>query len=84
MAITQDARSIELTNGVVHSMSDTSYWQTQTTGITGDALYALSAVDGNVCWLAGASGRIIRTVNGGNTWLLINPGIIDTQDIHVF
>ncbi len=58
-------------------------WQTQTTGTTG-TLHAVSAVNGNVCWLAGESGKIIRTVDGGNTWSLVNSGIIGTQDISAF
>lgn len=66
-----------------HSPSDTSYWQTQTTSISG-TYYALSAVDENVCWLAGASGKIILTIDGGASWSAVNSGIINAQDIHVF
>jgi hypothetical protein len=58
-------------------------WATQTTGIVG-TLNTVSVVDQNVCWLAGDSGKIIRTVDGGNTWLLVNSGIIGTQNINTF
>jgi len=83
-ALAQVQRNTGVAGSVNLSATDTSYWQTQTTGIAGSTLFALSTVDRNVCWLAGASGTIIRTVDGGNTWSPINPGIINTQDIHVF
>lgn len=64
------------------STMDTSYWQTQSTGITGSTLFAISTVNRNVCWLAGASGTIIRTTDAGNIWSLINSGIIGTRSIY--
>jgi len=76
-------RNISNASGVNVSSSDTSNWHVQTTGLSGISINTISAVDKNVCWLAGASGAIIRTIDGGNTWSLINSGIIDTQDIHV-
>ena len=78
------AGNVPRRHGVDHCASDSGSWQTLTTGIAGSTGYALSAVDGNVCWMAGKSGTIIRTTDGGNTWSLINPGVIDTQSIHVF
>ncbi len=83
-AITQHAGNAIRRHDIKRCASDSGAWQTQTTGIPGSTLYALSAVDGDVCWLAGASGTIIRTIDGGNTWSLVNPGIIDTQSIHAF
>jgi len=76
--------SLVLLAGSVVAQVGGSNWQTQTTGIAGNILHAVSAVDGNVCWMAGAAGTIVRTTNGGNTWSPINPGIVGTQDIQVF
>jgi photosystem II stability/assembly factor-like uncharacterized protein len=42
-------------------------WVEQTSGVTG-ALYSVSAVDDNVCWIGGAAGVVLRTVNGGTNW----------------
>jgi photosystem II stability/assembly factor-like uncharacterized protein len=50
---------------------DSVSWSVQTTGFPGP-YYCISAVDRNVCWFGGSSGRIIRTTNGGNTWTLTN------------
>lgn len=58
-------------------------WTIQTTGVAAP-LNAVSAVSGNTCWLAGDMGKIIRTVDGGNTWTLVNSGIIGTQSISAF
>jgi photosystem II stability/assembly factor-like uncharacterized protein len=70
-------------NGINHAASDTSNWQGQSTGVAGGMINSVSAVDRNVCWLAGSAGKILRTVNEGTTWSLVKSGIIDTQDVHV-
>jgi len=75
--------SLALLAGTAVAQVGGSYWQAQTTGIAGNTLHSVSAVDGNICWMAGDSGRIIRTVDG-NTWSLIDPGIIGTQNIYTF
>jgi len=80
----QVPRNSSVANSANLSSSDTSYWQTQTTGISGSTFYAISAVDRNVCWLAGSAGRIIRTTDGGNTWSLVDSGIIGSRSIKVF
>lgn len=81
---TLDAGNVLRRHDINRCASDSGYWQTQTTGIAGSTVYALSAVEGNICWIAGASGTIIRIIDRGNTWPLINPGVIYTQSIHVF
>ena len=62
---------------------DTSYWEVQTTGVPG-TWFAISAVDRNTCWLAGISGKILRTTDEGYTWSVIPPGIIGARTIYAF
>jgi photosystem II stability/assembly factor-like uncharacterized protein len=42
-------------------------WRPQSTLAT-LSLYTVSVIDTQFAWAAGDSGRVIRTVNGGNTW----------------
>lgn len=43
------------------------FWIVQPSG--SDALFrAVSAVDGNVCWVSGSKSAVVRTVDGGKTW----------------
>ncbi len=42
-------------------------WTTQTSGTT-QALRAVKTVSSTVGWIAGASGTVLRTTNGGTTW----------------
>lgn len=57
-------------------------WGTQTSGTT-NLLQAVSAVNGNVCWVAGATATVRVTTNAGATWNNGNstPGVI-TGDIY--
>jgi photosystem II stability/assembly factor-like uncharacterized protein len=57
-------------------VSDSGSWNVQITGFPGP-YYCISAVDRNVCWFGGASGRIIRTTNGGNSWALTNWSTVE-------
>ncbi len=65
------------------SAPDTSYWQTQVTGVAGVMLHAVSAVDRDICWMGGSGGTILRTTDGGDTWSQVDAGIIDTQTVRV-
>lgn len=56
-------------------------WTNQTSGIT-TYLYSIKAVSQTVAWAAGAGGRVLRTVNGGNTWTSVGGGNIGTADIY--
>ncbi len=42
-------------------------WSEQTSGIT-TALYSVNACDSSVVWTCGASGKVLKTTNGGVTW----------------
>src|SRR4051812_3231716 len=42
-------------------------WTVQASGVTA-RLRGISAVSARVAWASGASGTVLRTVNGGATW----------------
>src|SRR5690349_9691243 len=42
-------------------------WEPQTSGVT-VRLRGVSAVSSTVAWASGASGTVLRTVDGGRTW----------------
>ena len=42
-------------------------WSEQTSGVT-TTLYSVSAVNDDVAWACGASGRVLMTTNGGTNW----------------
>lgn len=46
-------------------------WNLQTTGIT-NTLNCIRVVNSNIAWAAGDSGKVIRTVNGGINWTLVD------------
>lgn len=52
-------------------------WTPQISGST-SLLYTVKAVNENICWTAGDNGTVLKTMNGGITWLNANPnpGII--------
>jgi photosystem II stability/assembly factor-like uncharacterized protein len=54
---------------VVALLSAQSPW-TQQTSPTTQRIRCIKAVDSQVLWACGASGAVLRTVNGGNTWVL--------------
>jgi photosystem II stability/assembly factor-like uncharacterized protein len=56
-------------------------WTLQTSGIT-NQFYSVRAVNQSVAWAAAVGGRVLRTVNGGNTWTSVGGGAIGTADIY--
>jgi photosystem II stability/assembly factor-like uncharacterized protein len=42
------------------------------------SVYCIKAVDENVAWIAGDSGRVSLTTDGGNTWNAVGGGAIGT------
>ena len=58
-----DALSIERSG----TPPPTATWTEQTSGIT-TVLYSVSAVNDDVAWTCGASGKVLRTTNKGATW----------------
>ena len=49
-----------------------SQWVAQTSGTT-VTLRGIRAVNDNVVWACGASGVVLKTVNGGTTWRALTP-----------
>ncbi len=52
-------------------------WSEQTSGVT-TALESVCPIDNNTVWIAGASGKVLYTSNGGTTWIITtspNPAI---------
>ncbi|MBN8547040.1 MAG: T9SS type A sorting domain-containing protein [Ignavibacteria bacterium] len=56
-------------------------WVEQTSGVTG-ALYSVSAPTDQVCWIGGAAGTVLRTVDGGTTWANVGGAGIANQDVY--
>jgi hypothetical protein len=56
-------------------------WTAQTSGVT-TSLYTVSAVNQNVGWVGGASGVVLRTVNGGTNWTNVSSGPIGTDAVY--
>lgn len=56
-------------------------WVEQTSGVTG-ALYSASAPTNLVCWVGGAAGIVLRTVDGGTTWTNVGGAGIASQDVY--
>ncbi len=56
-------------------------WVEQTSGVTG-ALYSASAPTNLVCWVGGAAGIVLRTVDGGTTWANVGGAGIANQDVY--
>ena len=51
------------------------------------SLRGISVVDENIAWLSGAGGSILKTVDGGNEWKLLNQPDTDSLDfrsVHAF
>lgn len=57
-------------------------WAEQTSGVTG-SLYSVSAPTDQVCWVGGAAGIVLRTVDGGTTWTNVGGAGIASQDVYV-
>lgn len=56
-------------------------WVEQTSGTT-VALYSISAVDNNVCWIGGATGIVLRTTNGGTNWTNVGGAGVGSADVY--
>lgn len=54
--------------------SPSTGWENQTPVGEGDSLYAVDAVNGDVAWAVGASGTILKTTDGGGTWVEQDSG----------
>jgi photosystem II stability/assembly factor-like uncharacterized protein len=58
-------------------------WQLQTSGVTG-RLRGVSVVSNMVAWASGANGTVLRTVDGGRTWQVLqvpDTAQLDFRDI---
>ncbi len=56
-------------------------WASQTSPVT-TALQSVKAVNNLVAWAAGSAGRVLRTTNGGTTWVAVtNPSALDNTNI---
>lgn len=58
-------------------------WTPQVSGVTA-TFRGVSAVDGQVAWVSGSRGTVLRTVDGGATWDVVSPpgaGALDFRDI---
>jgi photosystem II stability/assembly factor-like uncharacterized protein len=61
-------------------------WQSQMSG-TDVQLRGISAVSDRIAWASGAKGTVLRTIDGGETWVKVNvPGAeaLDFRDIQAF
>lgn len=56
-------------------------WAEQTSGVTA-ALYSASAPSDQICWVGGATGIVLRTVNGGTNWTNVGGAGIANQDVY--
>lgn len=64
------------------SLSINSQWSEQTSGLT-TQLSSVSGVTDNIAWVCGYSGRVLRTNNGGGTWInATGTGIPGTTDLY--
>lgn len=59
-----------------------SQWTEQSSGVT-TQLTSVSAVTDNVAWMCGYAGKVIRTTNGGTSWIsATGTGIPATLDLY--
>ena len=61
-------------------------WITQASGVT-VSLRGLSVVDGQTAWASGEKGTVIRTSDGGRTWVecsIAEARALDFRDLHAF
>ena len=60
----------------------TGTWTEQTSGLT-SALYSVSAVDDNVAWACGLTGKVVRTTNKGVLWSNVSNDLPTTNPGYV-
>ncbi len=57
-------------------------WQEQTSGLT-TSLNSVSGVTDNIAWVCGNAGKVIRTNDGGMTWInATGTGILSSLDLY--
>ena len=59
-----------------------SSWTEQTSGVTDKTLFSVYFVDNNNGWAVGESGTILRTVNGGASWIAQTFGDKDLTSVY--
>jgi photosystem II stability/assembly factor-like uncharacterized protein len=59
------------------TVAATPTWTEQISGVTG-ALYSVSAVDDNIAWACGDAGKVVKTTNGGSTWVNVSGNLPTT------
>ncbi len=62
-------------------------WETQASGVTAVGLRGISAVDASTAWASGASGTVLRTIDGGAVWTRLRiprTDAVDFRDIEAF
>ncbi len=69
---------------IINVNSQQIFWTEQTSNVT-TQLTSVSAVNANHVWACGYAGRVLRTTNGGVTWVSVNsapiPGTLDLHSI---
>lgn len=58
--------------GSVQRADSSIEWRPQTSGVTA-RLRGVSAVSSRVAWASGANGTLLRTIDGGEHWVLLPP-----------
>ncbi len=61
-------------------------WELQASGVA-SSLRGICAVNGDVCWVTGTQGTVLRTTDGGKNWAQVGPqdsGEIDFRDVHAW
>jgi photosystem II stability/assembly factor-like uncharacterized protein len=64
-----------------------SGWRLKDTGVTDVRFRGLAAVDRRTAWVAGSKGTVLRTADGGRSWLNVSPpgaGDLEFRDIEAF
>ncbi len=59
----------------------TGTWTEQTSGLT-TALYSVSAVNDDIAWIGGASGKVLKTTNKGVNWTNVGGNIPTGESIY--
>ncbi|MDD5361655.1 MAG: T9SS type A sorting domain-containing protein [Ignavibacteria bacterium] len=59
----------------------TGTWTEQVSGLT-TSLNSVSAVDDNIAWACGNSGKVVRTTNKGQTWTNVSGTISATYSLY--
>jgi photosystem II stability/assembly factor-like uncharacterized protein len=67
--------------GATGPVIPTGTWTEQTSGIT-TALQSVSAVDDNIAWACGVSGKVLRTTNKGVNWINASGNIPTANSLY--